>query len=154
FPLLFLPTGRFEGLVAADKSISCCAPSNFNLPPFSAGTLGAVVKTPANSYALSSNHVLGFNGRASGLPVCRPGTLDEPKQPNVVGCVSTVVPMLPAAWPMWSPCTANSVDAALALLTSPSSGTSVAVHQGKLTYGAPLAKNGRTTGPTTSRAWC
>ncbi len=120
FPLLFLPTGRFEGLVAAGKSISCCAPAKFNLPELSAGTMGAVVKTPANNYALSSNHVLGFNGRASGVPVCRPGTLDEPNQPNVVGSVSTVVPMLPAAWPMWTPSTVNSVDAALALLASPS----------------------------------
>lgn len=140
-----LETGLFYGLQnpAARGSISFYAPSQFNLPQVSAGTLGAVAQIGAKKYALGSSHVFAHNGRvAMGAPIVLPGTLDLSIKPNVTAAalarrtiarLSSFVELKPVNWPPPSPppppppgaqplsarpSPQNRVDAALAELTS------------------------------------
>ena len=154
-PFLLLRTGRFVGLMATTgTSIGPYVPSRYNVPPSSAGTVGAILAAAGKEYALSSNHVLAFNGRVPlSAPVIAPATLDDPYGRSVVGRLAQFVPLHPAAWP-FNGTPDNKVDCALAEITPPNSVS----HGASIQVAAPVRgvtrvrKQGRTTGLTRAAA--
>jgi len=109
---------RFVGLrVPTGASISSYDPFEYNLPPVTAGTLGAVVDVAGARYILSSNHVLAQNGRvAPQAPVVEPGPSDDPNVGTVIGAQSHFVSLLPSG-PTVPGSQPNLVDCALAEVT-------------------------------------
>jgi hypothetical protein len=162
-PFQLLITGRFTGLSATGESIGVYAPFRYNVPPVSAGTFGAIAETSGQKFLLSSNHVLAFNGRATGAAVTTPGTLDQPGGGVTIATVSAFVELQPAAFPPWTPGVGpapvrNTVDCALAELnaaglasiSTPTPPSPVTVLAPAGTGLVAVMKKGRTTGPTNS----
>lgn len=162
---------RFIGLQTSrlpqsGDSASTYAPFRYNLPPVSAGTLGARVVVRGQEYVLSSNHVWAHNGRArEGTSITVPGVIDELIARPVIAKRSHFVPLQSAGWPyVWPPQgSANTADCSLAVVPQPGAvniTTPVALFPdiALLTSGdlfalsrAQVSKKGRATQQTFSR---
>jgi hypothetical protein len=115
--VVLLRAGRFLGQASPGDSIGPYAPLQYNVPPVSAGTFGAVVEANGKQYILSCNHVMAYNGRAPvGTAIVNPGTLDDKNGLSAIGSLSHYVELKPAAWPI-NKSHANLVDCALAEVT-------------------------------------
>jgi hypothetical protein len=141
-----LPTSLFYGLSSPSErgSISFYAPTRFNVPQVSVGTLGAVVEASGKKYLLASNHTIAHNGRVpSGKEIILPSTLDmsiigaaknrakhaAALRDRTIARLTSFGELQPVAWPpppppapgaplgAARPGPANTVDAALAELT-------------------------------------
>jgi hypothetical protein len=157
-PHKLLRAGRFVGLqTQTGASVSPYDPFRYNLPPFAAGTLGAVVDAGGKQYVLSSNHVLAHNGRVpQATPVATLGPLDDANVGSVIATRSDFVELQAPGWPLKG-APPNLVDCALAEVTAPiTSATPIDVFASPSpgttpSQTIPITKNGRSTGMTQSQ---
>jgi hypothetical protein len=150
-----LRVSRFVGLQAATAtSISPYDPSQYNVPPVMAGTLGAaVVESGGKRYILGSNHVLAHHGRVlRDTPVVTPGALDDANAGSVIGRRSDFVELLPPGWPPRG-VPANTVDCALAEIVGAVDAPTVVRVRPIDPASGPIGvtKTGRSTGTRWSR---
>jgi hypothetical protein len=158
-PFQIVRTSRFVALqTPQDVSVSPFAPSRFNVPPISAGTLGARVKIDriSSDYYLSSCHVLTLNGRVPlQAPILSPGLLDDSTGGSITGSRSYFVPLVDQSWPLPA-APANFVDCALAEEprgSHPTATLRAVTPVASVPLGTPVTKMGRATGRTNSVVW-
>jgi hypothetical protein len=140
---------RFEGLQVAGESIAPFDIHVYNIPPVTVGTFGAAVKAGGVWYAISSNHVLGNNGRTpAGCGVFTPGPVDAVGGGTEIARYTDCVLLIPPEWPLRGS-NPNRFDCARAeLMQAPASPVEVTPVSGSI--GMDVAKIGRTTGKTQS----
>jgi hypothetical protein len=141
-----LRCGPFEGLATPGSAIAPLDTSRFNIPPVSAGTFGARVVAGSDQHLLSANHVLAHNGRTPlGTGIFSPGPIDVvgggARIADYSNCVrlTSGVNLVDCAW--------AKLNSANVIATPPATDRVTAV---SATIGMPVAKPGRTSGPTTS----
>jgi len=161
-PAVLLRTGRFVGLANGGEGVGYAAPSQYNVPEVSVGTL-ALVTTPRGRFVLTSNHVLAHNGRVpQATPVVSPGLLDDSGGGAVIGNYSDCVPLQAPVWQLpASPLVAalrgtpaNSVDCAVAAVAPGATinTTPIATVLNQVPYWTTVTKNGYATGTQTGIA--
>jgi hypothetical protein len=160
-------TGAFVALPAADddradpkRSFERPVPIGVSTghPRVTAGTIGARVTDGSRAFALSNNHVFAAsNGGSEGDNLLQPGVADGGKDPD--DAIATLFDFEPLHFCDGGGCTANRIDAAIAL-TSPDELGHETPEGG---YGSPrrwsvepqlgleVQKFGRTTGLTSGR---
>jgi hypothetical protein len=130
FPYRLLFSPKLVGLQAVPPppvqrgfSIAAYDPYRYNIPPVSAGTLGAKVIAAGTTYILSCNHVLSCDGRVpEGAPIFCPGPKgDRQADPwynvapgQAIASRSAFVPLHSPGWPCNPLANINTVDCALA----------------------------------------
>jgi hypothetical protein len=138
--------GPFEGLAAPANAIAALNIYQFNIPPVSVGTLGAIVAAGNRQFALGANHVLASNQRTPvGTRVFTPGPVDALDGGTQIAMYSGCVPLV-------APSTFNQVDCAWAQLTT-NLPLGAAVQPVSAAVPMMLSKRGSTSGVTTAPLW-
>jgi hypothetical protein len=149
-PVQIVRSSRFVAL--QEISVSPSAPSRFNVPQISAGTLGAIVKIDriSRDYIMSSCHVLAFNGRVPlQADILSPGLIDDSTGGSRIGKRSYFEPLIDQLF-------ANTVDCALAEEprgSRPAATLRAVTPAASVPLGTQVTKMGRATGRTNSAVW-